>query len=78
MPAPSEHERVVLRGGLSVRLPVLLLLWDLEERGFSLVLDGDRLVVRPYSRLTADDGAAIRAHRTELIALVAFCASEVQ
>lgn len=64
---------ITLRGGLSVPLPALRLLWDLEARGFSFVAEAGHLVVSPRSRLTPHEDAAIRQHRDELLALVAYC-----
>jgi predicted ATPase len=45
-------------------------LWELEERGFTLVEEDGRLVVRPESRITPTDDATIRCYRDELLALV--------
>ena len=75
MTSASEAEPIVLRGGCVVTLSSLRVLWDLEERGFDIHLDGDELVIRPGSRLTADDRAAISRHRDELKRLVAYCES---
>jgi len=67
-------ETVILRGGLSVPLPALRLLWDLEARGFHVRQGEDgALLVSPRSRLTPDDDQAIRTYRDELKALVAYC-----
>jgi hypothetical protein len=44
--------------------------FDLIASGFTLSLDGDRLLVVPGSRLTADQTAAIREHKTALVELV--------
>ena len=64
---------IVLRGGLSVPLAALRLLWDLEARGFSIVVDDDGLIVRPRAQITPADDQAIRQHRDELISLVQYC-----
>ena len=72
MPAVTDTP-VVLRGGLSVPLAALRLLWDLEARGFSLTDDGEALRVAPRSRLNQDDDHALRQHRDELLALVRYC-----
>jgi hypothetical protein len=66
-------ELVTLGGGLCVPLPALQLLWDLEARGFTLLLDDDGLMVRPRTQITPADDKAIRQHRDELIALVKHC-----
>jgi hypothetical protein len=68
-------ELVTLTGGLAVPLPALQLLWDLEARGFTLLVDDDGLIVRPRARITPADDRAIRQHRDELIALVRYCDS---
>jgi hypothetical protein len=69
----ATNSAVVLRGGVSVPLSALRLLWDLEARGFSLTQDGEALMVAPRSRLNTEDDAAIRQHRDELLALVRYC-----
>jgi hypothetical protein len=69
---------VVLRGGLSIPLAAVLLALDLEARGFRVTADGDGLIVRPGSRLTADDRARIQRHRDALIALTTHCDEGVQ
>jgi hypothetical protein len=71
---PPSDEVVVLSGGLSVPLAALRVLWALEDRGFDIsVCSEARLHVRPGSKLTPDDDAAIRQFRDELIALVRAC-----
>jgi TubC N-terminal docking domain len=47
------------------------LLADLIGTGFSLAADGDRLVIRPASKLTDDTRAALRAAKGELLSLLA-------
>jgi hypothetical protein len=69
----TKAETVVIRGGLSVPLAALRVLWDLEARGFTLTAADDGLIIAPRSRLTADDDRAIRRHRDELIALLRYC-----
>jgi hypothetical protein len=71
MPLATDLETVVLRGGVSVPLSALRLLWSLESRGFRIVADNG-LVVSPSSRLTPEDDRAIRAHRDTLLSLVAY------
>lgn len=46
------------------------LLDDLQARGFKLAADGDKLVVKPGTALTADDSTAIRDHKLALLELV--------
>ena len=69
---------VVLRGGLSIPLAAMQLLWNLEDRGFTLCSEADRLVVAPRSQLTPDDDALIRQHRDALLALVRYVEETVQ
>ena len=44
----------------------------MEERGFAITFVEGRLHVRLRSRITPEDDAAIRRHRDELVALVAY------
>lgn len=70
-------ETVVLKGGVIASLDALRLGWDLESRGFCLEPLGDKLRVTPYTALTREDVAAIRAHRDELLRLVIYTPGEV-
>ena len=45
----------------------LMVLQDLQRAGFSLAADGDRLIVSPASKLTAELSVAIREHKDEII-----------
>ena len=69
----ASTERVVLRGGLTVSVDALRLLWDLEERGFYMRLDGAIPCIRPSAKLTPSDREALHAHRDEVRALLAYC-----
>lgn len=51
-------------------MTALALLDTLTRRGVRLLPDGDGLVIRPASRLTDADRAAIREHKTELLRLL--------
>lgn len=73
MPLPSDPPAVSLRGGLTVPLAALRLLWTLEEKGVVLRVQGGRLVASLPGGITPDDAAVIRAHRNVLLALVASC-----
>ena len=67
-------ELVVLRGGLTVPVEALRLLWLLEERDFEMRLAEDgALLVTPGSKLTTADRRAIAEHRDALRELVAYC-----
>jgi len=63
----------MLHDGFVVSLDALRLCWNLEERGFHVRLaDDGGLLISPRSRIGADDDAAIRRHKTELIALTRY------
>jgi hypothetical protein len=47
------------------------LLATLARVGVTVAVDGDRLIVRPWSRVPDEQRAALRAHKTELLALLA-------
>lgn len=67
-------EVVTLRGGVTVPLAALQLLWGLEARAFEITALADGcLHVRPKARLTTEDRDAIRRHRTDLVTLVRYC-----
>jgi hypothetical protein len=72
MPECSDRY-VVLRGGVPVEVEALRLAWSLEDRGFTFELAGSDLCVRPGSALTADDVALIKAHKSALLTVVAYC-----
>ena len=76
----SESERLVqLQGGLVVPVEPLLLLLELEQRGFRLEREGDdTLVVRPYDRLTRVDCDRIRRWKSHLLALIAYTPPRIQ
>lgn len=70
-PAPTP---LVLSGGFVVSRDALQLLWELEARGCTVRREPDgALFVGPRSAMTDADGAAIRRHRDELLALVGYC-----
>lgn len=76
----ASDRYVSLRGGLVVPVDPYMLLFELEDAGFSLSRDGDVLVVRPHQRLTPELCARIRRWKHHLLALLAYVASppEVQ
>ncbi len=70
--ALSHPGHVWLKGGLSVPVRALQVVWDLEARGFSLTLDEAGLLVTPAARLTPADDHAIRTHRDAIVAIVEY------
>lgn len=74
----TTSETVVLRGGLSVPLAALRLLWSLEDRGLVIRLDPTgELRIGPREYLTDADRANIRRWRDALAAAVAYCDTRV-
>jgi hypothetical protein len=82
MPMPTlttAPELVTLKGGITVSLAALKLLWHLEDTGLHVRLDdAGGLVVGPRSRITLADDALIREYKAELIQLVRYCEAGVQ
>ena len=73
--APTRPAFVTMKSGLLVSVPALRLLWRLEDTGMVVKIDEQtgRLLVGPTARLTTADDRAIRAHRSELLALAQMC-----
>jgi len=63
---------VVLRGGLTLPVVALQLVWELESRGIWLSDDGEHLRVGPVEKLTDDDRVRIRRWRDQVRAIVAY------
>ncbi len=74
--AETDSELITLRGGLTVPLPALQMLWNLEDRGLDVQVDGADIIVRPRGQLTADDRAAIGRLKPHLLQLIAYCERE--
>ncbi len=70
----ADDRLVTLRGGVVVPVTAWVLALTLEQRGFTLTRDGETLIVRPPERLTAEDCAAIRRAKLDLLAVVDYCA----
>ena len=82
MTAPASERiaspLVVLKGGLTVPLEALQLAWALEDRGATLAVDGDDLVVEgPRGLLTSEDRIAIRRWRRHLKVIASYRVPEV-
>ena len=73
----DASEVVSLRDGPTVRVAAVLLLLDLEARGFQVGRDGDDIVIRPFSKLTQDDRNALSLWKPEVLALVDYEAPEI-
>lgn len=61
-----------LRGGLFVHEDALKLAWRLEAAGHVLTAKDSALLVSNGSSLSAEDRAAIRAHKSHLLAIIAY------
>lgn len=69
----GSSELVPLKDGPAVPLAAILLHLALEERGFSVRVEGSLLCIAPASQLTAADHAAIRQHRDALFGIATYC-----
>jgi hypothetical protein len=64
----------VLRDGLVVPVPVLRLLWELENAGYRLRITEDgSLQLAPFSKLSSAQLGELRRWKRHLIALVQYC-----
>jgi hypothetical protein len=71
MPPPSDTPRYVqLKGGLVLPLEPVLLVNELEARGFTLSRDEDLIWIRPFSKLTDDDKAQLKLWKPHVLALL--------
>jgi hypothetical protein len=71
----TECELVPLGGGCVVSLAALMLLLDLERRGFDVRVDPNdqSIVCRPGRLLCDADKMAVQRHREDLRRLVFYC-----
>ncbi len=69
----SASDYVMLRGGLTVPVAALQVLWSLEHRGVSLRLDDeDVIIANPRAKLTDEDRVAIRRWKLHVVALLQY------
>jgi hypothetical protein len=73
---PTASDFVTLRGGLTLPWPAVQLALDLEQRGLSITVDGDDLIVRPKGQLTAEDRDGLRRWKRHVVALLMYRAPE--
>jgi hypothetical protein len=57
--------------------PALHLLWSLEQRGVSIRIDDDVLVMKPMSLIPESDRKLIRRYRSHLLHLVRECFGQI-
>ena len=57
--------------------PALELLWSLEQRGVSIRIDDDVLVMKPMSLIPESDRKLIRRYRSHLLHLVRECFGQI-
>jgi hypothetical protein len=77
MPTGCE-QYVLLRNGLALPVAPVLLLLDLEARGFKLSRDGDDILVCPFSKLTPNDRQQLKLWKRHVLALLDYEAQPVQ
>lgn len=70
MPTGASDRFVLLRGGLATPMEPVLLLLELEDRGFHVAREGADLLVGPQGRLTDDDCRRISRWKLQLLALI--------
>ncbi len=58
------------RGGLTVPAEPLRLMFEMEDRGFTLTREGDVLVVTPSNPLTAEDAVRLRRWKFHILSLL--------
>lgn len=71
----ASERYVWLRGDLVVPVDPVLLLLDLEAKGFKLTRDGDDILVSPASRLPEDDRRLLKAWRSHVLVLLDYVAN---
>jgi hypothetical protein len=77
--ASGSDRFVMLPNGPTLPIEPIVLALTLEERGFSLSRDGeDTLLVRPHQGLTHEDRRQILRWKPHLLALLDYCALNVQ
>ena len=75
----KESERyVVLQGGLALPVEPVLLLLDLEARGFKLSRDGANILIQPFSKLNDEDKRHLKLWKHHVLALIDYKPSETQ
>jgi hypothetical protein len=78
MSAESEDRYVALKGGLVVPVAPVLLLLELEAKGFRLSRDGEDILVSPFSKLTEYDKRSLKLWKPHVLALLDYEAEAVQ
>jgi len=55
----------------------VLLVLNLETRGFRLSRDGEDILIQPFSKLTADDKQSLKMWKRHVLALLDYQAPEI-
>lgn len=63
---------VELQGGLVIPLEPLMLVLDLQARGFTLTPDAGDVVVSPFSKLSGEDCRQLRRWKRHVLAVLAY------
>ena len=66
----ASDRYVILRSGLTLPVAPVLLVLDLEARGFSLTRDAEAVLVRPAAAPTEADGDGLKRWRSHVLALI--------
>ena len=73
----GSSEVVVLGGELVMPLAPVLLLLDLEDRGFQVNRNSGDIAIRPFSRLTRADRDALNRWKRDVLTLLNYRAPEI-
>jgi hypothetical protein len=76
MPGESE-DYVPLKGGLTVPVASVFLLFDLERRGFRLSRCGPDIAIRPFDQLTDADRRELRRWKDHVLSLLDYVPPEL-
>lgn len=75
--AAGSDRFVSLRGGCTIPVEPLIVIFDLQERGFTLTPEGHALVVQPHQRLTPEDCRRITQWKQHILSLLTYEPPEV-
>lgn len=72
----ASEQYVLLRGGFAVPIAPVLLVLDLERKGFRLERDGGDIIVSPFSKLSDEDRQQLKLWKCHVLALIDYEAPE--
>jgi hypothetical protein len=63
---------VLLPSGLALPVEPILIVGELENRGFKLTGEGDDILITPFSKLTNDDKQRLKTWKRHILALLSY------